>query len=70
MSHIIVYDPIVTLGEISERKLLVLTGSGQARISPRIAEFVTAGFQAQELKRLTGKDNGIYENHNQNQPRT
>ena len=69
MSPVIVYDPIVTLGKISERKLLVLTGAAQARISPQMAEFITAGFQAQELKRATGEEKSIYEKDSQNQPR-
>jgi hypothetical protein len=68
MSKVIVYDPIVILGELGDRKLLCLAGAGQARLSPKIAEFVTQGLRNQELKKLTGEDHGIYENHSKNRP--
>jgi hypothetical protein len=68
MSKVTVYDPVIVLGETGARRLLCLTGVGQARLSKGMAEFITQGLQEQELKKLAEK--GTNENHSQNQLRT
>lgn len=61
-------DPILLDGEPGRRKgrAIVMTGYGQARVTPKMAEFVTSTLRAQDIEAFKKEQLNYEKNHKSN----